>query len=101
MNAVLGGEFLDEQMEILKLIFEKSSKYMLSPDLDIAVNINGKVSIMLYMFVCLFVCMFACMYVQYTVCMYYCDVMPARLKLCFFNFRFDLSVCMRVYVLCM
>ena len=53
--AVLGGEFSDEQMEILKLIFDKSSKYMLSPDLDIAVNINGKV--------CMYVCMYVCIYV--------------------------------------
>ena len=55
--TVLGGEFLNEQMEILKLIFEKTSKYMLSPDLDIAVNINGKVSAFMY------VCMYVCMYV--------------------------------------
>lgn len=39
----LGGEFADEQIEILKLLFEKASKYVLSPDLDIEININGKV----------------------------------------------------------
>jgi hypothetical protein len=34
---------LEEQLEILKLVIEKASKYILSPDLDISINLNGKV----------------------------------------------------------
>jgi hypothetical protein len=39
----LGGEFLEDQLTVTKNLIDKMSKYILLPDLDVEVNLDGKV----------------------------------------------------------
>lgn len=43
MHAVLGGEFFEEQLTVIKVIVEKVASYLLVSGLDVEVNLNGKI----------------------------------------------------------